>query len=550
MKNILHTSRQALKKALIIAAAFAGLQSSHSADLFWDANGASGGTGGTGNWNTADSTWRAGSSSGTLQAWADSNRAVLGGTAGTLTLTQNITVGDSAGGINPTTTGYIIDADGTEELTFLNPDTNAWAMVVLQSSNVLTINANVSLETVTAATARTFWIRGSTTFNGVVSTGGVAHALEVWDSGRVLTLNNGANSFDAPVSVAGGATLAIGHNTALGSATLRWLNNGIIAAGGGDRVLSNAISFGNWNHLHRMSGDNDLRFSSHQILQSGASGRSTLDVINAAAVLRFDSLATSAGQAGGFIKAGLGTLSIGNFTNANNTNTISVNAGTLLITGTFQSANIEVANNASLVVDGTVNLAATRSVSVATGGTLSGVGTISGGSGVSVSGTLSPGNSIGVLSMENLSLNNNSTFLYEVDSSVAPSDGADLVIADGGLTFTGTVTLALDNLDLSPEPFALGTTFTLINYSGVWNGGFLTYNSTSLANLSTFEFNSQLWRIEYNATSGGSNFAWEYLAGSSFVNMTVIPEPGTAALLLPAFGAFLWLRKRQQKIEA
>ena len=60
-----------------------------AADLYWDANGGTTGTGGNGTWSTAN-TWRNGSSTGTLQSWVDGNNAILGGTAGTVTISTAV----------------------------------------------------------------------------------------------------------------------------------------------------------------------------------------------------------------------------------------------------------------------------------------------------------------------------------------------------------------------------------------------------------------------------------------------------------------------------
>ncbi|RYD61381.1 MAG: hypothetical protein EOP83_17135, partial [Verrucomicrobiaceae bacterium] len=78
---------------------------STAADLYWDANGATAGTGAAGVWNTA-ATWRQGSVSGTLGDWADGDTAIFGGTAGTVTLTAPVSVER----LNFTTAGYTIGA--------------------------------------------------------------------------------------------------------------------------------------------------------------------------------------------------------------------------------------------------------------------------------------------------------------------------------------------------------------------------------------------------------------------------------------------------------
>lgn len=85
-----------------------------AADLYWDGNGSTTtATGGNGTWGTAN-TWRSGSSTGTLQNWADGNTAVLGGTAGTITISTTPMIGQ----IRFLTTGYNVGANGAGPISF------------------------------------------------------------------------------------------------------------------------------------------------------------------------------------------------------------------------------------------------------------------------------------------------------------------------------------------------------------------------------------------------------------------------------------------------
>lgn len=217
-------------------------------------------------------------------------------------------------------------------------------------------------------------------------------------------------------------------------------------------------------------------------------------------------------------KTGDGAVSLTNAAGTQINGTTIVSAGTLLIANSTGSGL------------GTSNVTVNS-------GSLGGSGSFTGSVTVNAGGTLAPGSSIESLASGSLTLNNASTFAYEVDSAAAPSAGADLQIVSGNLSLNGTVTLTLDNLSVGT--FGVGTTFSLINYDGTWNNGVFTFNSVALNNLDQFLFNGQQWQIEYDATSGGLNFTGDYLPGSSFVNMTVVPEPSTglllaAALLLPA----------------
>ncbi len=142
-----------------------------------------------------------------------------------------------------------------------------------------------------------------------------------------------------------------------------------------------------------------------------------------------------------------------------------------------------------------------------------------------------------------LTLNNNSTFEYEVDQSVSLSVGADLQKVTGALTLSGTVTLTM--AQLAGSAFAQNTTtFTLINYTGLWNGGFFTFNGNAIADGGIFTAGLNTWQLDYDATSGGSNFTSDQVAGK-FVNITAVPEPATWALLAGSVTILLVMRRRR-----
>ncbi|MEX1118492.1 MAG: PEP-CTERM sorting domain-containing protein, partial [Terrimicrobiaceae bacterium] len=141
--------------------------------------------------------------------------------------------------------------------------------------------------------------------------------------------------------------------------------------------------------------------------------------------------------------------------------------------------------------------------------------------------------------------NHQSTFDYDVESGGALAGGGDLQKVTGDLNLSGAVALTFADLNVSPTAFAVGTTFTLINYSGNWNNGLFSYNAVALADGALFNTGLNLWQIDYNATVGGSNFSGEY-AGGSFVNITAaVPEPTTFLLL--AVGGLVTLVFRRRR---
>lgn len=130
--------------------------SARANSYYWDANGASAGTGGSGTWTTA-STWRDGSPTGTLVTWANGHEAVFQGTPGDVIIAATPV---SATSILVQVTGYIIEPDATTS-------TRVMTGPVTLSSNVgLTLNTN-----------------GVTTANRVLSVGSISGA-----SGSLITL--------------------------------------------------------------------------------------------------------------------------------------------------------------------------------------------------------------------------------------------------------------------------------------------------------------------------------------------------------------------------
>ena len=358
------------------------------------------------------------------------------------------------------------------------------------------------------------------------------------------TVNTGTLQLDG--STASASTVAIGTSGTLtgtgtvnGNTTLT--GGGIINKSSGTIAGTLGVTGGNWNGAGTVTG-------------TVTSSSGTFTIGNGANLTANGGLAvTGSGSIAGSSTSTI-TGSV-NYTSGSNSTYAGVIAGSGKTVTMNATGSVLALSGANTYDGGTTVTAGTLLVSnasgsglgtgnaIVNGGTLGGSGNFTGTVTVNSGGTLAPGASIGALKSGAVTFNTGSTFGYVVDSSALPSVGADLQVASGNLNLNGTVTLTLSNLNAGT--FANSQKFTLINYSGTWNSGLFTYNSSSLANGSTFTFNSQTWQIDYNATVGGSNFTGDQIGGN-FVNITVVPEPATWALLAFSLTTVVVLRRRRQ----
>jgi autotransporter-associated beta strand protein len=226
-------------------------------------------------------------------------------------------------------------------------------------------------------------------------------------------------------------------------------------------------------------------------------------------------------------------------------NEFGVREGTVVLGGANLYGGDTIVTAGRLLVNNTTGSGTgSGNVIVSAGATLGGTGSIAGSVTIQGGATLSPGASIASLASGSVAFENDSSFLYEIDSSVLPSAGADLQIVSGNLAIGSDVVLDLD--DLAAVPVALPeftTIFTLFNYSGTWNGGLFEVDGNAIADGGTFTVGLNTWQLDYNASAGGANFSGQYVH-ANFVNIIAVPEPPVAAMLA-AGGVAGWLIRRR-----
>ena len=345
-----------------------------------------------------------------------------------------------------------------------------------------------------------FWVGPtagtSLTLSGLISGGGTLVKMGAGDGNQAtdLALSGTSNDWSGGTLITDGyVSIAAANNLGDGTITIDYQPQYIINAGQGHSGVAGL----------KFTGDTTLDSATRSIVINAGDGSvgGTIDVaVGTSTTLSGNGVISGSG---GLIKTGTGTLAIaGNNTFAGST---TVSAGALVVNGVQTGGG---------------------PYAVASTGILGGTGSI--GSAVTVDGGFGAGATIGAiesLGTGNLSLAGTSTFAYDFDSSVI---NGDLIVADGDLALGAGATLSLT--DLLDAPAIAGSKLTLINYGGAWDTGIFTYMSNPLGDDTEFTLGSNTWRINYNDTSGGSNFSGEQTL-SNFLTITIVPEPGAFALL-------------------
>lgn len=291
---------------------------------------------------------------------------------------------------------------------------------------------------------------------GLTFTGGTLQATSAFTIARQVSLGT-----------AGGTIDTNGNNVLVSTAITG--SGGLTKAGTGMLTVSGANSY---------TGGTTVNAGTLQ-LATGASLPSTGALTVNGGTVDFNGnniTVASLSGLGGTLSLGSATLTVAESSNTSlaaaitgtGGSLVKQGSGTLILTGANTYTGPTTVSGGRLAVNGTI----TSSVTVGSGGNLGGSGTITGS--VTNSGTLAPGNSIGTLSVVG-SYTQTAGSTYQVEGNAAGQ--ADLINISGA---PGTATINGGTVAVLPSasgPYAMSTTYTILNATGGVSGAFA--NATS-----------------------------------------------------------------------
>lgn len=465
------------------------------------------------------------------------NNTYAGGTTlsdGTLVVGNNNALGTGTLGIG---NGVTLAADGARRITndiVFDGDLRIFPGGTLVSFSAFELDGNLDLNggnrTLTNTMNFNAFEFGQVNIGGVISNGGLTFADDGFPVGNVVFFRldgSAANTYSGDTVVGSNVSLALAKeaNVTAIAGDILVRSEAVVASLNSEQIAdTSTLTFEGAGRFQVGNGTGVTETVAY--LHDDDSGLAAIDLEdqNGGSTLR-----VGEGLFSGSINGGtVGSTSLEKF-----------GLGSLVLTGDSTFTGATSVSGGTLLVNGSLGNTA---VSVETGATLGGTGTIAGAVTVQSGGFLSAGNSPGTLTMGQLILNTGSRTVFELGAPGSPGMTSDLINVTGNLTLqngalldlipiadfqTGTYRLfdyggtlsgnvgsvffgtAPAGHNLTLDAATSGQVNLLVNYDGLqfWNGAQTTPDGTVHGGAGTWDSATTNWTNE----NGNVSNAWESL---------------------------------------
>jgi autotransporter-associated beta strand protein len=427
------------------------------------------------------------------------------GRTGNTTIDSGGTLQVGAGGVNGSLASGAVTNNGTLLFNFGAdygyglPISGSGNITNLSSTGTVTLGNNVTANTLVQSGAGILLLQGSNSLSGgfEVNSGTVWARAADCLGGGLITVNGGSlqlyfgfNFSGTSLSLAGGELQGgLGGSSTFGGAVTLAASSTILVGANNTFTLTSGTGINGLGYSLTKTGNGTLVLNGNNNSWDGLALSAGTVAFNSAANL---SVTSSVSGIGNLAQTGSGTTMLSG-DNSSMTGNLSVSAGKLLVN----------TSSGALLTD-------------VTGGALGGTGTFVGSVSVQPGGTLSPGNSIGTLTIGgDLTLGGN--MLVEVNKSLAPSLTNDHVIVTGALSNTNNGVVTVNNLGpalVAGDTFKLfsqavsgGETLSITSPGATWTNNLAVDGTISVLSVGP-AIPSYPTNLSFSASGGTLSLSW------------------------------------------